>query len=145
MVKSVPEMLLDSAATFEERSKVYGDNYKRFGAVMQRMFPNGLSCNSVDDFNRLGVFVQIVSKVTRYAEQFAKGGHDDSLLDLSVYATMLRELDAAAAANKEWLSTKVEFEGVKHSDCDQADDDGRILKTMPVRYKRERPGKDYSW
>lgn len=94
MTKNVPEMLREAAATYEERNKLYGDNYKNFGKVMVGMFPNGLAVRSESDWNRLGVFVQIASKMTRYAEQFTKGGHDDSLLDMSVYANMLRELDA---------------------------------------------------
>jgi hypothetical protein len=47
---------------------------------------------TVDGFNRLGVFVQCLSKLTRYAENMNTGGHYDSALDLSVYAAMLAEL-----------------------------------------------------
>lgn len=90
---TVPDMLRQSAETYEQRNKLYGDNYKRFGPIMALLFPNGLMLDSEDDHNRFGVFVQIVSKLTRYAENFTSGGHDDSLLDMTVYATMLRELD----------------------------------------------------
>jgi hypothetical protein len=92
-MKKVPEMLRESAATYEERNKVYGDNYKRFGYVMSALFPHGIHLNSGEDLNRLGILVQVVSKISRYCESFHKTGHDDSLLDLAVYATMLRELD----------------------------------------------------
>lgn len=89
----VPEMLREGADTYEERNALYGDNYKTFGTLMCSLFPLGVSCRSVDDFNRLGVLVQIAGKLGRYCEQFEAGGHDDSLLDLAVYSQMLRELD----------------------------------------------------
>lgn len=98
-MKTVPDMLRESAQTYEERNKVYGDNYKRFGPIMALLFPHGPNLVTEDDHNRFGVFVQCVSKITRYAENFGKGGHDDSLLDLAVYANMLRELDAESKAN----------------------------------------------
>jgi len=95
---TVPDMLRQSAETYEQRNKLYGDNYKRFGHIVALLFPNGIKLESEDDHNRFGVFVQIVSKLTRYAENFGTGGHDDSLLDMTVYATMLRELDMEAKA-----------------------------------------------
>lgn len=96
-------MLRDSAATYEQRNKVYGDNYKSFGTAMFGLFPNGLKIETTDDWNRLGILVQMASKLTRYAHQFPNGGHDDSLLDLAVYTTMLRELDAEAATHKRMM------------------------------------------
>jgi hypothetical protein len=42
------------------------------------------------------VFVQIVGKLTRYAEQFTSGGHEDSLDDTAVYSMMMKELDLEA-------------------------------------------------
>ena len=95
---TVPDMLRQSAETYEQRNKLYGDNYKRFGPIMALLFPNGIELTTDDDHNRFGVFVQIVSKLTRYAENFKAGGHDDSLLDMTVYATMLRELDRESKA-----------------------------------------------
>lgn len=90
---NVPEMLRNAAKIYEERNKLYGDNYKRFGEIMNSLFPNGLTLHNVDDFNRFGVFVQVVSKITRYAENFTRGGHPDSLDDNAVYSMMLQELD----------------------------------------------------
>jgi hypothetical protein len=92
-MKKVPDMLRDAAAIYEERNKLYGDNYKRFGYIMKELFPQGLSLRGPDDFNRLGIFVQMVSKLTRYAENLTRGGHADSLDDLAVYSMMLQELD----------------------------------------------------
>lgn len=92
MTKSVPELLRACATTYEERNKLYGDNYKKFGRVMEAMFPNGLHLRTIQDFNRYGIFVQCASKLMRYAENLDKGGHQDSAHDLSVYAAMLEEL-----------------------------------------------------
>lgn len=90
----VPDMLRLLGDLYSERNKLYGDNYKFFGDVMMGLFPRGLTLKTRDDWNRLGVFIQAMSKATRYAQQFEKGGHADSLDDMSVYAQMLQELDA---------------------------------------------------
>lgn len=96
----VPHELRSKAALYDERNKIYGDNYKLFGSVMRSMFPAGVFLESEDDFNRFGVFVQIIAKQTRYAANFMRGGHDDSLDDTSVYSMMLKELDAEARGRK---------------------------------------------
>jgi len=89
---TVPEILESASLTYEQRNKIYGDNYKKFGVVMKVMFPNGLKTDNIEDFNRLGVFVQCLSKLTRYSELLEFGGHRDSAHDLCVYAAMLEEL-----------------------------------------------------
>jgi hypothetical protein len=91
-VKSVPEILRECAATYEQRNKIYGDNYKKFGHAMASIFPNGLDLRTAEDFNRLGIFIQCLSKLTRYSEALSRGGHQDSAHDLAVYAAMLEEL-----------------------------------------------------
>jgi len=93
-IKSVPQALRDAAGIYEERNKLYGDNYKRHGAVMDVLFPHGIELQDKSDHNRFGVFTQMIAKVTRYAEQFTQGGHPDSLDDLTVYTQMLQELDS---------------------------------------------------
>jgi hypothetical protein len=95
------DSLRQSADVFEERGKVYGDAYKNFGHVLMALRPNGFAIRNIEDANRLGVLTQIVMKIVRYANQFEAGGHDDSLLDLSTYAAMLRELDAEGRAKFE--------------------------------------------
>ena len=82
------------ADLFNERAALYGDNYMRFGHIMKQL----LHVQMLDPMdhhamNRLGIFVQIVSKLTRYGENFTAGGHDDSLDDIAVYAMMLKSLD----------------------------------------------------
>lgn len=98
LVKKVPEILRDCATTYEQRNKLYGDNYKKFGHVMKAIFPNGLSLSTPEDFNRLGIFIQCLSKLTRYSESIERGGHKDSAHDLAVYAAMLEELTDDRAA-----------------------------------------------
>lgn len=91
-MKSVPEILRECATTYEKRNKLYGDNYKKFGHVMQAIFPDGVSLVTEDQHIRFGVFVQCVSKLTRYAQMIEDGGHKDSAHDLSVYGAMLEEV-----------------------------------------------------
>lgn len=93
MSQTVPEKLRALAGLYEERNKLYGDNYKRFGDIMHALFPDGLTIQTPQEWNRLGVFVQIISKSTRYAALFNAWGHKDSLDDSAVYAMMLSELD----------------------------------------------------
>lgn len=81
------------AALFDNRNQVYGDNFIHFGKVMKGMFPEGVQLMTEADFCRFCVFVQVISKGTRYAQNFARGGHTDSLDDTSVYAAMLAEVD----------------------------------------------------
>lgn len=103
---TVPEMLRGAAKTYEERNKVYGDSYKSYGTVVQSLFPEGLELDSDDLHNRFGVLTMMISKLTRYCQNFEKGGHADSLHDLSVYATMLNELDAEF--NERELNAEIE-------------------------------------
>lgn len=93
----VTSQLENAASIFQQRYELYGDNYKRFGPIMAAMFPDGLTLNTADDFGRFGLFVQVMSKTTRYGNMFTSGGHVDSLDDISVYAQMLQEVDHEAA------------------------------------------------
>lgn len=90
--KKVPEILEEAAATYRQRNSLYGDNYKKFGQIMSILYPQWLMLSKEEDFNRLGIFVQCLSKLTRYAENLENGGHKDSAHDLCVYAAMLEEL-----------------------------------------------------
>lgn len=86
------DSLAKAAETWKERNALYGNTYHEFGHIMAGLFPKGLHCSTIEDFNRLGVFVHCVDKLSRYAANLVNGGHEDSALDLSVYAAMLREL-----------------------------------------------------
>jgi len=106
MSKFVPEALRKAAEIYEQRNALYGDNYKRFGTIMHALFPEGIAQRAgvngskaetkQEYWNRIGILVQVVSKLTRYCENFEKGGHADSLDDMAVYTMMLRELDKEA-------------------------------------------------
>ena len=92
--KRAPNFLEAGADTFRQRNAVYGDTYLEFGRMCAAIFPDGIHVErgDVDGFNRLGVFVQALSKVARYAANVNKGGHQDSAHDLMVYASMLEEV-----------------------------------------------------
>lgn len=84
--------LEEAAATFRERNAMYGNNYQRFGNIMALMFPNGVRLETDADFNRFGQLFMCMCKLTRYAENMDRGGHQDSARDLIVYAAMLEEM-----------------------------------------------------
>lgn len=89
---TVPSILREAAATYEQRNPLYGDAYKHYGSAMMAFFPQGLYINEPEDWNRFGLFSMMVSKMTRIANNLTIGGHRDSSLDLSVYAAMMTEL-----------------------------------------------------
>ena len=92
--RTVAENLEAGAATFREHDAVYGPSYIRFGGVMDELFPDGLeiSPRDVRSYIRLGVLVQIVSKISRYAESMTSGGHKDSAHDIMVYGAILEQV-----------------------------------------------------
>lgn len=93
---SAPENLESALATFRQRNALYGDNYRRFGAAFLSIFPGGElpPLRTARDMDRLQLMMQLMSKLTRYAQQFASGGHRDSAHDMIVYAAMLEEMTA---------------------------------------------------
>lgn len=95
----VPDFLHSLASIYEQRNSIYGDNYKKFGRIMSTILGER-TFQSAEDFNRFGIFVQMISKITRYAENYDRGGHEDSLDDLCVYAMMLKELDSESTMTR---------------------------------------------
>jgi hypothetical protein len=89
-MKNAADILADMADTFRERNKIYGDNYKRVGAVMEAMFPEGVQLKSAADFNTWHLFELMVVKMTRFAN--SELTHQDSIHDLAVYAAMVESL-----------------------------------------------------
>ena len=94
MKKNATEILKDAFETHQQRASIYGDNYKRFGKVFINIFPDSKlpEIKTVEDANRLQLFMQILNKMTRYAENLTKGGHQDSARDIIVYAALLEEM-----------------------------------------------------
>jgi len=76
----------------EERQKRYGTIYQQIGGIMKGMFPNGVLLDKEEDFVRFCLFHMTVTKLTRYAGAFKKGGDFDSALDLSNYGSFLASL-----------------------------------------------------
>jgi len=89
---AVPDILRDAAATYEERNKLYKDNYKRIGYIFTQLFPEGLMVREGEDWNRLIALISMMIKATRYAPNLIGGGHRDSARDACVYSAMLEEL-----------------------------------------------------
>lgn len=89
---NVPDELRKMAALYEERNALYGDNYKFFGEIMLAMLGRRTFATA-EDYTRFAIFLLITAKLDRYAKNLQKGGHDDSLDDISVYSQMLKEVD----------------------------------------------------
>jgi hypothetical protein len=74
----------------------YGDVYKQFGPVMMALFPQGIHIDTNDmaitSATKLGVIVQIVTKLMRYCASLDEGGHKDSAHDLMNYSAMLESI-----------------------------------------------------
>ena len=102
IAKAISQQFLENAHLFEERNEVYGDGFVHFGPVMAALFPGGMEVVTADDWNRVGLLIQIVSKLTRWA---ANPGHSDSTRDLAVYATILHTVEAELAAEGVELSS----------------------------------------
>lgn len=81
------------AELFQQRNAVYGNDHAIYGRVLAAVFPDGLAARSEIEFHRLFHVVLMAMKLTRYAANFTRDGHADSLDDLAVYAQMLAELD----------------------------------------------------
>jgi hypothetical protein len=90
---SVAKMLETLGSIFASRNKEYGDDYHHFGKTMLGFFPRGVTLKTEKDFGRFALFTFAAAKLSRYAKNFAKGGHPDSLDDAAVYSQMLQELD----------------------------------------------------
>ena len=89
-MKTAADILAEMADTYRERNKVYGDNYKRVGAVMAAMFPNGVDLFTEEDYNVWHLFELMVVKLTRFANSGLT--HEDSIHDAAVYAAMVESL-----------------------------------------------------
>jgi len=90
-----PSEILEAAATLQrEKDAEYGEAWKKVGPQLAAMFPDGLVLRTPNDFARFALFFQAFGKFGRYAANFHRGGHPDSLRDLAIYAAMLESLDA---------------------------------------------------
>jgi len=109
--KNAADFLVEIADIYRERKPLYGDNYKHVGKIMQGLFPAGLSLETEEDWNRLHLVFHLVSKLTRYSQNIKRGGHQDSLDDLAVYAMLSRECDADWAASRDLIDANLDGVG----------------------------------
>lgn len=115
----IQEIFDSMKATFAERNKTYGDSYRQMGPVMMAIFPNGLTIQTSDEWQRFGAFFMIICKVVRYAEAFKAGGHIDSAHDSAVYSAILEQLTREGLAlrqpiEKAWYTFCVFFTKDSH-------------------------------
>jgi hypothetical protein len=90
----VTELLIRLGGLFAERNAVYKDNFHMVGRIMAAMFPDGITLKTAEDFDRWHLFELKIVKLSRYAVNYEKGGHEDSLDDDIVYTAMVAALDA---------------------------------------------------
>lgn len=84
----VDEILKSAAATFEERSKIYGSNYVTLGEVFRVMFKGKPpKLETASDWSRFYMVLVIIAKITRYINSGSV--HLDSIHDIVVYAAMI--------------------------------------------------------
>lgn len=91
--KTVAQRLAKLSNLYAQRASVYGKDYQHLGQSLIGMFPDGLTLTTAEEFNRFALFIHVHGKVMRYAQTMLRGGHEDSLDDVSVYAQMMRECD----------------------------------------------------
>jgi len=97
----VPELRLgDLRDLFAERNASYGTSYYKHGRLMKGLFPEGVKLETEADFARFGTLSMMVVKLSRYSRSFSGDGHQDSLDDLAVYATIMAELDSCLKGQK---------------------------------------------
>ena len=90
--KNAGDVLIELAQLFDNRSKVYKDNYINFGKVMAGLFPDGITLKTEEDHVRFHLFILAIVKLTRYSNNW-KSGHSDSSRDSAVYMAMLEAFD----------------------------------------------------
>jgi hypothetical protein len=80
------DVLQQAADTYRARNKVYGDNYRMVGPIMQTMFPQGAPAELLGS-DQFHLFELIIVKLTRFA--ISNLTHQDSIHDAAVYAAMI--------------------------------------------------------
>lgn len=100
--KSAADILESAAKTYRERNEGYKDNAVMVGALMQVMFPHGVTLRTADDHHAYHLFELMIVKLTRFVKSNLK--HVDSIHDLSVYAAMVEALAESHAieVRNEW-------------------------------------------
>ncbi len=84
------EILREAAKTFAQRNRVYRNNYKLIGPVMQALHPQGVTLHTADDHVVFQLWSMVLAKLSRFAVSGLT--HLDSIHDLAVYAAMLESV-----------------------------------------------------
>lgn len=77
----------------QERQGVYNGIENRRAEVITGLFGGYPEITNDLDLNRYGIYMKMVEKMIRYANNFYDGGHDDSLDDIAIFSQMLKEMD----------------------------------------------------
>lgn len=89
-MSNIPDTLLAMAETAKEREATYGDNYKRVGAVLKALFPDGITLNTEKEFMVFHLLNMKLAKTTRFV--CTQMTHKDSIHDDAVYSAMIETL-----------------------------------------------------
>lgn len=87
--RTAADVLEKGAELYRERNQQYGDGFIVTGNVLAAMFPHGVELKTQQDFRRWHLFEWMVGKMVRYAANFSRGGHPDSMEDAVVYGAMV--------------------------------------------------------
>jgi hypothetical protein len=97
----VSQRLHAAADLHEAKEREYGTaDYKTFGPKAMALFGK-VTLETETDHARFACIVLMLAKMSRYMHNFKKGGHEDSLTDLTIYTQLLLQLDIDLAAQKE--------------------------------------------
>ena len=89
---AVPDYFKSLSDLFVERNASYGDVYKKYGNTIHSIVGE-IELKTPKDHGRMCMLMMCILKISRYANNFSKGGHNDSLDDLAVYAMLLKDID----------------------------------------------------
>lgn len=82
-------VLHDMAETYTRRNKMYGNNYKMIGPMMEILFPDGVG-PAVLHSDQFHLFELILIKLSRFAVSELQ--HRDSIHDAAVYGAMIEAI-----------------------------------------------------
>jgi len=85
-IELASDILAAGAATYAERNKVYGENYRMVAPIMKVLFPYGVPAGVIHS-DKWHMFELLVVKITRFATSRLE--HQDSIHDAMVYAAMI--------------------------------------------------------
>lgn len=108
-VKNPVGILNDAIKLFQKKNNEhnYNGNDRRFGEVMDKMYPDGLTIKGPEMWTRYGIFHQMVSKILRLSNVSFSSQNDksmekrmDNAIDEVVYSAMLAANFAKCEGNE---------------------------------------------